>query len=62
MTAATAVAGETAIFDDVGTAGNSYIFISDGVAGVGANDILISIVGDLEGAITLTGGDITAIA
>jgi hypothetical protein len=62
MTAATAVAGETAIFADAADAANSYIFISDGVAGVGANDILIQIVGDAAGALTIASGNITAIA
>jgi hypothetical protein len=62
MTAATAVAGETAIFADPASAANSYIFVSDGTAGVDANDLLIHIVGDAAGAITLAGGNITDIA
>ena len=61
MTAATAAAGETAIFQSTNAA-NSFIFISDGVANVGANDILIHILGDAAGNLTLTGGDISAIA
>jgi hypothetical protein len=62
MTAATAVAGETAVFAVAGVAADSFIFISDGVAGVGENDVLIRIVGDAAGALTITGGDITAMA
>jgi Ca2+-binding RTX toxin-like protein len=62
MTAATAVAGETAVFAVAGTPADSFIFISDGVAGVGENDVLIRIVGDAAGALTITGGDITAMA
>ena len=62
MTALTAVAGETAIWADPSSAANAYIFVSDGTAGVGANDLLLLIEGDAAGAITLTGGDITAIA
>jgi Ca2+-binding RTX toxin-like protein len=62
MTAGTAVAGETAIFADPAKAANSYIFVSDGTAGVDANDLLIHIVGDQAGAITLADGNITVIA
>jgi Ca2+-binding RTX toxin-like protein len=62
MTAATAVAGETAIFADVADNANSYIFISDGTAGLGAGDVLIHIIGDAAGALTLAGGNITEIA
>ena len=60
MTAATAVAGEAAVFV-VGS--DSYIFVSDGVAGLGANDQLIKLTGIVAATgITLTAGDITAVA
>lgn len=62
MTTATAVAGETAIWTNTGDATNSYIFISDGVAGKGAGDLLIHIIGDTAIALTLSDGNITAIA
>jgi len=62
MTTATAVAGEAAIWTNTGDAANSYIFISDGVAGVGETDLLIHILGDTAGALTLSDGNITAIA
>jgi S-layer protein len=60
MTAATAVARETAVF---AFGADSYVFVSDGVAGVGANDVLIKLTGIVAATgITLTLGDITAIA
>ncbi len=60
MTAATAVARETAVF---AFGANSYVFVSDGTAGVGANDVLIKLTGIVAATgITLTSGDITAIA
>ena len=60
MTAATAVARETAVFV-FGT--DSYIFVSDGTAGLGANDVLIKLTGIAAATgITLTAGDITAVA
>ena len=60
MTAATAVAGETAVFV-VGS--DSYIFVSDGTAGLGANDQLIQLTGIVATTgITLVNGDITAVA
>ena len=60
MTAATAVANETAIFA-VGT--DSYIFISDGTAGVGATDVLIKLTGIVAATgLILTAGDITSAA
>jgi hypothetical protein len=60
MTTATAVAGESGVWSD-GT--NSYTFISDGVAGVGANDVLIQLVGvNVVTGLTVAGGDITGAA
>ena len=60
MTTDTAVAGEAAVWA-VGS--DSYIFISDGVAGVGANDILIKVTGvAATTGLTLLSGDISAIA
>jgi Ca2+-binding RTX toxin-like protein len=59
-----AVAGESLVF---GFGSDSYIFISDGVLGVGATDVLIKLTGIAAGSSTdsLTisiGGDITALA
>jgi len=60
MTAATATAGETAVFV-VGS--DSYVFVSDGTAGLGANDQLIKLTGVVATTgITLSAGDITAVA
>jgi len=60
MTAGTAAAGETAVFV-VST--DSYVFVSDGVAGLGANDQLIKLTGIVAATgITLTAGNITAIS
>lgn len=60
MTAATATARETGFWSD---GSNTYVFVSDGIAGVGANDVLIKLVGiNATTGITLTSGDITAIA
>jgi hypothetical protein len=61
MTAATAVANETAVFN---FGGDAYVFISDGTAGVGANDVLIKLTGiSVSTGMTVSGGgDITAIA
>ena len=44
LTAATDSAGEFAFFR-VNNAGNYYLFISDGVAGVGANDVVVQLTG-----------------
>jgi len=44
MTAAADSAGEFAFFR-VNNAGNYYLFISDGVAGVGANDVVVQLTG-----------------
>ena len=58
-----AVAGESLVF---GFGSDSYIYISDGVLGVGANDVLIQLVGIASGTgtdqLTLSGGNITALA
>ncbi|MBR1232864.1 VCBS domain-containing protein [Bradyrhizobium sp. AUGA SZCCT0182] len=58
-----AVAGETLVF---GFGSDSYIYISDGVLGVGANDVLIQLAGIASGPgtdqLTLSGGSITALA
>ncbi|CDM22486.1 S-layer protein RsaA [Castellaniella defragrans 65Phen] len=43
--------------------GNSYLFITDGNAGIGANDVLIQLTGvNAAAGLTFAGGDITAIA
>lgn len=43
--------------------GNSYLYITDGVAGVGANDVLVELTGiTAASGLTFAGGDITAIA
>jgi len=57
-----ASAGESLVFD---FGADSYIFISDGVLGIGATDVLIKLVG-IDGAagtdsLTISGGDITAL-
>lgn len=54
-------AGATVVYDD---GVNSYLFVSDGVAGVGANDVLVQLTGvtGLAAGVTFAGGDITAIA
>ena len=60
MTAATATAGEVAVFND---AGNAYLFISDGTAGLDANDELIQLTGiTATTGIVLSGGDITSVS
>ncbi len=60
MTAATAAANETAVFN---FGGDAYIFISDGTAGVGATDVLIKLVGITAATgLTVATGDITAVA
>ncbi len=60
MTAATAVANEAAIF---AVGADSYVFISDGTAGVGATDVLIKLTGIVAATgLVLTAGDITAAA
>lgn len=58
---ATATAGEFAIWQE---GADAYLFISDAVAGVGANDVLIKLTGVTVGVggVTVVGGDITAIA
>jgi hypothetical protein len=60
MTAVTAVAGETAVWAQ---GSDSYVFISDGTAGVDANDVLIKLTGvAVTTGLTVAAGDITAIA
>ncbi|WP_162560038.1 peroxidase family protein [Methylotetracoccus oryzae] len=62
FTAATDAAGEFALFR-VGGAGNYHLFISDGVAGVGANDVHVELVGvTTVASINLAGGDLTITA
>jgi Ca2+-binding RTX toxin-like protein len=59
MTTGTNTVGEFAFFK-VNTAGNFYQFISDGVAGVGANDVLVQLTDVTTiNTINLTGGDLT---
>jgi Ca2+-binding RTX toxin-like protein len=59
FTAAGDAAGEFALFR-VGGKGNHYLFISDGVAGVTANDVVVQLVGltSISG-IDLTNGNLT---
>lgn len=53
------VAGELAFFK-VNKTGDYYLFISDGVAGVGANDVVVQLVGVTSiSGIDLTGGNLT---
>ncbi|MGY6215846.1 peroxidase family protein [Methylolobus aquaticus] len=62
FTAATNAAGEFALFR-VGGAGNYHLFISDGVAGAGANDVHVELVGvTTVTSINLAGGDLTITA
>ncbi|WP_201276175.1 peroxidase family protein [Methylotetracoccus oryzae] len=62
FTAATDAAGEFALFR-VGGAGNYHLFVSDGVAGVGANDVHVELVGvTTVASINLAGGDLTITA
>lgn len=57
--AGTNSAGEFAFFK-VKDAGDCYLFVSDGVAGVGANDMVAQLVGLTSiGCIDLTGGNLT---
>ena len=58
-----AVAGEALVFP---FCSDSYIYISDGVLGIGANDVLIKLTG-IAGSgstdqLTISGGDITGLA
>ncbi len=59
MTTAGNLAGEFAFFK-VNNTGNFHLFISAGVAGVGANDVLVQMTGITTiGTINLTAGDLT---
>ncbi len=59
MTTAGNAAGEFAFFK-VNNTGNFHLFISDGVAGVGANDVLVQLTGvTIINTINLTDGDLT---
>jgi Ca2+-binding RTX toxin-like protein len=59
FTSATNAAGEMALFK-VGGAGDYYLYVSDGVAGAGANDVVIDLVGVTTlTSIDLTGGNLT---
>jgi Ca2+-binding RTX toxin-like protein len=53
------VSGESAVFN---FDGDSYLFISDGTAGVGANDVLVKISGFAYNDLTVAGGDITGMS
>ena len=60
MSAGTDVANETAVFS---FGADSYVFIADGTAGVGATDVLIKITGVVVATgLAVTGGDVTSIA
>jgi VCBS repeat-containing protein len=62
FTAATDAAGEFAFFQ-INNTGNYYMFISDGTAGVAANDTVIQLTGVTSiSQIDLTGGNLTVIA
>jgi Ca2+-binding RTX toxin-like protein len=59
FTAAGDAAGEFALFR-VGGKGNHYLFISDGTAGVGVNDVVVQLVGVTSiSGIALDGGNLT---
>ena len=58
FTAGGNAAGEFSLFK-VNAAGDAYMLISDGVAGIGANDVLIRLSGITSvGAISLSDGDL----
>lgn len=61
VTGGATVAGESVIWQE---GADAYLFISDNVNGVSAGDVLIQLTGVTVGAggLTITGGDITAIA
>ena len=62
MTSATNSLGEFAVFR-VGNTGAFHVFVSDGVAGVGPNDVLVQLTNITSiGSINLTGGDLTILA
>jgi Ca2+-binding RTX toxin-like protein len=62
FTAAGDAAGEFALFR-VGGKGNHYLFISDGVAGVTTNDVVVQLVAVTAiSTLDLTGGNLTIIA
>ncbi len=62
FTAATNSPGEFAFFR-VNNAGNFYMFISDGTAGLGANDVVIQLVGITSiNGIDLNSGDLTIVS
>lgn len=52
-------AGETAVWQE---GANSYMYISDGTAGVSATDVLIQLTGVTSGALTIAGNAVTAMA
>ena len=59
FTAATNSAGEFAFFKVNGT-GDFHLFVSDGAAGVTANDVVVQLVGVTTiTSINLTGGNLT---
>ncbi len=62
FTSAVNLAGDFALFQVNGT-GALHIFVSDGVAGVGANDVVVQLASITSvGAINLTGGDLTILS
>jgi hypothetical protein len=62
FTKAKDAAGEFAFFQ-VDNASDYYMFISDGKAGVAANDVVIKLAGVLSiGGIDLTGGNLTIVS
>ncbi len=55
-------AGEFALFGLNGT-GASHVFVSDGVAGAGANGLVMQLSSiTMAGAINLTGGDLSILS
>ena len=59
FTKATDTAGEFAFFK-INNSGNYFLFISDGVKGVGANDIVVQLTGISDiSSIDLAGGNLT---
>jgi Ca2+-binding RTX toxin-like protein len=62
MTTAGDAMGELALFEVAGK-GDTYLFISDGVAGVTVDDVVVRLSGiTTVGAIDLTGGDLTILS
>ena len=62
LTLSTDTFGEFTLFQVAGT-GDFYIFVSDGIAGIGPNDVLTQLTNISSiGSINLTGGDLTILS